>query len=52
MILPTFRKDWPIAWLDEWAERAAIMEFSGNLTRAEAEREAERDIRTRALKTK
>lgn len=30
-------KHWPEDWLDDWHERAAIMEYDGGLSREEAE---------------
>ena len=33
-------KSWPEDWQNWWAERAAIMEFDGNLPREQAERVA------------
>ena len=35
-------------WLDEWEERAAILEFMANRTRAQADEEAEAIVRRRA----
>ena len=48
MILPANVADWPEPWAFLFAERAAIMEFQGNLIREEAERCAEIDIRRQA----
>lgn len=50
MTLPALRKDWGSKWLELWAERAALMEFVGNLPREMAERYAEQDIRKVAAK--
>lgn len=33
-------KSWPKDWQSWWAERAAIIEFNGNLSREQAERAA------------
>jgi hypothetical protein len=38
---------WPADWRDNFEERAAIMEFDGGLTRAEAEVSAWRLLRDR-----
>lgn len=35
-----FVKSWPAELREEWEERAAIMEYDGNLERAEAEENA------------
>jgi hypothetical protein len=43
--LPRNVKDWPLLWKEKYEERAGIMQFQGNLTRDEAERCAEDDIR-------
>jgi hypothetical protein len=40
-------KDWPADALDDYEERAAIMEYHGNMSREDAEREAEALIRRR-----
>lgn len=45
MILPPNINDWPVAWLEIYRERAAIMEYDGNMPRPTAEREAELDTR-------
>ena len=50
MTLPRSISDWPDTWKELWTERAAIMEFQGNLPRLNAEREAEYDIRKLAEK--
>ena len=44
-VLPADRCAWPDDAVDAFEERAAIMEFDGGLTRAHAEREAERLVR-------
>jgi hypothetical protein len=44
-VLPIDRGSWPDDAVDAFEERAAIMEFDGGLTRAHAEREAERLVR-------
>lgn len=36
-------------WLDEWKERASIMEFEGGFPRPEAERLALEDVRLRII---
>jgi hypothetical protein len=46
--LPTFVYRWPAYWQELWAERAAIMEFQGNMTRTQADKQAEQDIRRQA----
>jgi len=46
--LPTFLYNWPAYWQERWEERAAIMEFQGNMTREQAEKQAEQDIRRQA----
>jgi hypothetical protein len=51
MILPRFRKDWGAEWLELWAERAAIIEYDGNLPRSIAERYAEEDTRKTAARS-
>jgi hypothetical protein len=43
--LPPNRARWAAKWLELWAERAAIMEYQGNLSRETAEIRAEQDIR-------
>ena len=43
--LPDDVNDWPEDWQDEFEERAAIMEYDGNLSRDEAEQWAETIIR-------
>lgn len=45
MILPEFVHNWPRFWLELFKERSAIMEHMGNLSRADADREAEMDVR-------
>jgi hypothetical protein len=43
---------WPRDLADDWEERSAIKEFSGNLPRAEAERQAYEELKHRVpLKT-
>jgi len=37
--------DLPPLWRELWEERAAIMEYDGNMTREDAERAALEDIR-------
>jgi hypothetical protein len=48
MTLPTFVYRWSAYWQELWAERAAIMEFEGGMTREQAEKKAEEDIRWQA----
>lgn len=48
MTLPPSVRDWPEPWRSEYEERAGIIEFDGNLPRAEAERKAEACVRKRA----
>ena len=48
MILPLARATWPKEWLELWTERAAIIEFMGNLSRQTAEYRAEIDVRRQA----
>jgi len=43
--LPHKVKEWPRIWLEAYDERAAIMEFEGELPRGDAEARAEADIR-------
>jgi hypothetical protein len=38
---------WPAEWREDFEERAAIMEYDGNLPRAEAERLAFEDVNRR-----
>ena len=47
-LLPRFIYRWPTFWQELWAERAAIMEFEGGMTRESAEKKAEEDIRWQA----
>jgi hypothetical protein len=48
--LPWLIRDWPIEYQEKFAERASIMEYDGNLSRSEAERQAVEDIRRTAEK--
>ena len=43
--LPEEVADWPEDWLEEYEERAAIMEYDGSLARQEAEQWAETIVR-------
>jgi hypothetical protein len=43
--LPRLITQWPVEWRDAYQERAAHMEYDGNLERGQAERAAERDVR-------
>jgi hypothetical protein len=45
MNLPQKVSDWPAEWRELWAERAAIMEYEGRLSRFTAEIRAEQDVR-------
>ncbi len=44
--LPAEPATWPEEWHELYAERAAIREFDGGLSRADAERAAERECRS------
>ena len=44
-VLPDDVNDWPEDWQHEYEERAAIMEYDGNLSRQEAEQWAEVIVR-------
>ena len=50
MKLPDKISDWPQEWKELLNERAAIMEFEGNMSRYAAERLAEQDTRRHAEK--
>ena len=43
--LPDDVNDWPEDWREEFEERAAIMEYDGNLSRGKAEQWAETIVR-------
>ena len=45
MNLPLKRAHWPAAWRELFEERAAIIEFCGNVSRFTAEARAEADLR-------
>ena len=45
MTLPANRREWPADALAEWEERAAIREYDGGQRRADAERDAEAEVR-------
>lgn len=47
MTLPPDLADWPEDAREEWEERAAIMEYDGGATRADAEMLAEERVRAR-----
>ena len=49
MNLPPNRDRWPNWALELWAERAAIREYMGNLSRETAEFRATEDVRREAL---
>jgi len=48
--LPTDVRLWPTRWLDEWNERAAILQYCAGRTRAQADAEAEALVREMADK--
>ncbi len=48
--LPKYVHTWPDLWRELWQERAGIMEFDGKISRPEAEKAAEKDIRKVAEK--
>jgi hypothetical protein len=48
--LPLHRARWSKEWIELWAERAAIMEYQGNLSRETAEIRAEADVRKQAAR--
>lgn len=50
--LPAHVGDWPEEWLEVYIERAAIAEFDGGLSRAEAERRAEELVREAHRRTR
>jgi hypothetical protein len=50
MNLPLNISAWPAPWRELWEERAAIMEYQGNLSRPTAEFRAAEDIRKLAKK--
>lgn len=52
MNLPLSRTRWDRRWLELFEERAAIIEFMGNLPRDVAEFRAEQDIRKLAAREK
>jgi hypothetical protein len=45
--LPALVKDWPAAAREEWAERAAVLEYDARMERGRAERAAEHVVRDR-----
>jgi len=47
--LPPNRAAWPKKWREVWEERAAIIEYLGNLSRPTAEFRAEQDVRKQAM---
>ena len=49
MQLPLKLADWPKIWAELFEERAGLMEFDGGFSKAEAEYEAEKDIRKQAM---
>ena len=46
--LPQDVLDWPAEWRELYLERAAIMQFEGNMSKFAAERLAEQDTRRTA----
>lgn len=50
MNLPPNRAAWPRIWQERFEERAAIIEYMGNLSRETAEFRAEQDIRKQAAR--
>jgi hypothetical protein len=52
MTLPPNPAAWPAIWRERYEERAAIMEYAGNLSRVVAEIRAEQDIRKIAAQEK
>ena len=52
MNLPATRDRWPALWRERFEERAAIIEFMGNLSRPTAELRAEQDVRKQAAQEK
>jgi len=46
--LPLNRAAWPSRWKEAFEERAAVIEFMGNLSRETAEFRAEQDVRKQA----
>ena len=49
MTLPPKLSDWPEEWRFLFSERSGIMQFDGGFSKAEAEYEAEKDIRRQAI---
>jgi hypothetical protein len=47
-ILPRKVEDWPESWFVLFSERAGIKEFCANMSRGEAEHQAEKEIRALA----
>lgn len=47
MTLPKLMKWWPVEAREAYEERAAIKEFDGGMSRDQAEREAETEVRQR-----
>lgn len=43
--LPASKKQWPTEWREDYEERAAIIEYCGNVPRREAEKLAEQACR-------
>jgi hypothetical protein len=50
--LPRHVEDWPLDWKERWSERAAIMEYLGNLPRSIAETRAEEVTRREFMQEK
>ena len=47
ILIPSDLDRWPMDWRIEYEERAAILEYDGGLSRAEADRQALREIQER-----
>jgi hypothetical protein len=45
VVLPADRRNWPAAWHEKYAERAAIMAVLAHMPIWKAEKEAELDVR-------
>ena len=52
MHLPFSLEDWPAEALEDWAERAAIIEFEARRNRKDAERLAEEIVRANYARKK
>ena len=49
MQLPFKLADWPKRWAELYEERAGLMQYEAGFSKAEAEYEAEKDIRKQAI---